>query len=63
MSKKNPEQYLKPAWLMEQYVEQGRTMASIALELGVAVATVRNYLVRADIERRPRGRKLGSGRR
>jgi len=42
-------------WLTEEYQEKERTMADIAEQFGVSPMTINKWLVRHNIDTRPRG--------
>jgi hypothetical protein len=43
-------------WLLDEYVEKGRPMQSIADEFGVSAMAICHWLQKHNIDTRPRGR-------
>jgi|TARA_R100000027_G_C2198048_1_gene79029 hypothetical protein len=53
----NEKSYQDKEWLLENYSEQGRSMANIAQQFGVTPMTIQGWLRKHGIQTRSRGRK------
>lgn len=53
----NEKSYQDKEWLVEAYLEQGRSMANIAQQFGVTPMTIQGWLRKHGIQTRSRGRK------
>lgn len=57
VDKTKAKDYRDPVWLADAYVQQNRTMADIATEFGITPMAVNHWLLKHNIQTRPRGSK------
>ena len=57
VDKTKAKDYRDPVWLEENYIQNNRTMADIATEFGITPRAVNHWLLKHNIQTRPRGSK------
>ena len=55
IDKTKPKHYRDPIWLRSAYLDEGRSMADIAMEFDITPAAVNQWLNKHNIESRKRG--------
>ena len=57
IDKTKPKHYRDPIWLRSAYLDEGRSMADIAMEFDITPAAVYQWLTKHDISTRKRGER------
>ena len=57
VDKTKAKDYRDPVWLEENYIQNNRTMADIATEFGITPMAVNHWLLKHNIQTRPRDSK------